>query len=500
MFLIDVTKGVLTQSRRHAFISSLLGVPHLIVAVNKMDCVDYAQHAYDAVAHDFMEFASKLTLKDITFVPVSALEGDNVITRSARMGWYEGGSLLHLLETVPIGGRTNAVDLRFPVQYVIRPDQRFRGYAGATASGTLRVSDEVVVLPSAWTTRVASIETYDGPRTEALPGEPVVLTTADALDISRGDLIVRPGNLPESASQLDVYLCWMAHTELSVDRPYIMRHTTRQLQAHITRIDYVVDMATLHRQKADTLKLNDVARVEIRTGQPLLFDSYRVNAATGSFVLIDPHSNMTVAAGMVRGRVRALDDLTPRARTSPALAAGDQGIAREQWEERNRHSAAVIWLTGLPASGKTTIARALQRRLLERGCRTVLLDGDELRLQARPGPKSSHSHSRRCMTFAPAVRKIEPEVPFDPYDLRAWPVRRLDDQRAEIRYQLHTRNLELIDLLRPLARALPRLTFTLTTLCLDDSSIESYSLHGRRSVAVRFAASEVPNPASSSAG
>ncbi len=379
VLLIDVTKGVLTQSRRHAFISSLLGIPHLIVAVNKMDCVGYAREAFDSVVHDFTEFASKLTLKDITFVPVSALEGDNVITRSSKMAWYEGGSLLHRLETVPIGGRTNAVDLRFPVQYVIRPTPSFRGYAGSVASGTLRVGDEVVVLPSGWTTRIATIETYDGKKTEAMSGDAVVLTTADALDISRGDLIVRRGNLPESASHLDVYLCWVAQSELTNDRPYLLRHTTRQLQAYVTRIDYLVDMATLHRQNAHTLKLNDVARVEIRTGQPLLFDSYRVNAATGSFVLIDPHSNVTVAAGMVRGPVRALDELKDRSRTSHGARAGDQNVAREEWEERNRHLASVIWLTGLPASGKTTIARALQRRLFERGCRTVLLDGDQLR-------------------------------------------------------------------------------------------------------------------------
>jgi bifunctional enzyme CysN/CysC len=379
IILVDASKGVLTQSRRHAFITSLLGIPHIIVAVNKMDMVGYDQAVYDSIVREFAEFSAKLTVKDIGYVPISALEGDNVVTPSARMPWYQGGPLLHRLETVNVGARTNAIDFRFPVQYVIRPNQRFRGFAGTVASGSLRPGEEIVVLPSAVSTHIKSIETADGPVAEAAAGDAVVLTTTEEVDISRGDMIVRRRNLPTSANRFEAYLCWMHGEALATDRAYVLLHATRQVQAYVSHIDYRVDVDTLHREKTGALGLNDIGRVEITTGHPLFFDSYRVNSATGSFVLVDPQTNVTVAAGMIRGEVREVERPKPATGVSSDVVWQGWNISREAREVQNGHRAGVIWLTGLSGAGKTTIARAVERRLFERGCRTMLLDGDNLR-------------------------------------------------------------------------------------------------------------------------
>ncbi len=386
--LIDARKGVLNQSRRHAFITSLLGIPHIIVAVNKMDLVGYAQDVYDAIVADFTAFAEKLTVPDISFVPVSALEGDNVVTPSERMPWYLGGPLLHLLESVKVGGRRNTIDFRFPVQCVIRPHQGFRGYAGTVVSGAIRPGAEVVALPAGLSTRVRAIETFDGPRDEARAGDAVVLTFEDEIDISRGDMVVPVRNLPVSARHFDAYLCWMSPEAMVPGTPFVLQQTTRQTQASIDHIEYRVDVDTLHRAEADTLHLNEIGRVQITTSAPLFVDSYRVNAATGSFILIDPRTHVTVGAGMIRGEVRE----TPRSAARDAADVSDPAgpissnvvwegwnIGREAREARNGHGAAVIWLTGLPGAGKTTIARQVERALFERGCQTMLLDGDQVR-------------------------------------------------------------------------------------------------------------------------
>lgn len=378
IILVDATKGVLTQSRRHAFIAALLGIPHLIVAVNKMDLVGYNRAVYDDIVRDFNGFAERLTVKDISFVPLSARDGDNVVTPSPNMPWYLGGPLLHHLETVHVGARTNAIDFRFPVQCVIRPHDGFRGYAGTVASGSVTLGAEIVALPSGLPTRVKTIETFDGQKQHATVGDAVVLTTTDDVDISRGDMIVRRRNVPVISNRIEAYLCWMDHQALSVDRGYVLLHTTRQTQAFVTRVDYCVDVDTLHRQSASTLRLNDIGRVEITTSQPLFFDSYRVNVATGGFVLVDPQTNATVAAGMIRGEVREVRIRTSRATPSTEIAW--QGIGRAEHERQNGHRAAVFWLTGLSGAGKTTIAREVERRLVALRCSTMLLDGDQLRL------------------------------------------------------------------------------------------------------------------------
>ena len=384
--LVDATKGVLTQSKRHAFITSLLGIPHMIVAVNKMDLVGYAESLYDDIVREFGEFAARLVVKDITYIPISALEGDNVVEPSARMPWYQGGPLLNKLETVTVGARANSIDFRFPVQYVIRPNQAFRGYAGTTVSGSVRAGDDVVVLPSGLSTRIKAIETFDGPRAQADVGEAVVLTTTDELDVSRGDMVVRRKNLPMVARRLDAYLCWMDHTDLVVGGPYLLAHTTRRVQAVVKSVEYRVNVDTLHRDPAPTLAMNEIGRVEIATADPIFFDSYRLNSATGCFVLIDPQTNATVAAGMIRGETHDAADVAAMNAPTSAATTVSAGVTWEGWniprearETRQGHRATVIWLTGMSGAGKTTIARSVKRRLFEQGCRTMLLDGDHLR-------------------------------------------------------------------------------------------------------------------------
>jgi bifunctional enzyme CysN/CysC len=377
IIILDATKGVLTQTRRHAFIASLLGISHIIVAINKMDLVGYDEAVYDAIVADFAGFASKLTVSDISYLPVSALEGDNVVISSEKMPWFEGGSLLHRLETVNAVTGANPIDFRFPVQLVIRPHQSFRGYAGTIASGSIRTGEEIVVLPAGQSTNVKAIQTAAGPTHEAVAGEAVLLTTTDDIDISRGDMIVRRHNLPSATTHFEAYLCWMDVAPLVTNRSYVLLHTTRQVVARVMRVHYCIDVDTMHRAPARTLNLNDIGRVEMATGEALFFDQYRLNRATGSFILVDPHTNLTVAAGMIRGEVRRLDPPSPQ--VSRDAVWHPWNIPREEREARHGHRAAVIWFTGRPAAGKTTIAKELERRLFERGLRTMLLDGDQLR-------------------------------------------------------------------------------------------------------------------------
>ena len=354
VILVDVTKGVQTQARRHMFISSLLGISHLIVAINKMDLAGYAQDAYDAVVGDITRFVGKLAIKDMAFVPISARDGDNVVSPSANMPWYDGGPLLHRLETVQVGARLNAIDFRFPVQYVIRPNQHFRGYAGTVASGTVRPGDEIMVLPSRRTTRVKGVETADGALSEARAGNAVVVTTTDDVDIARGDMIVRPRNIPTPASSIEAYLCWMSDEPLSYEHPYILMHTTRQVRAYVKHIDYRVNIDTMHREPAVTLSMNDIARVELECAEPIFIDSYRIAPTTGSFVLVDPQSNTTIAAGMIRGE--ANERPCPMPKPGPDITWEGWNIPRQEREAAAGHQAALVWLTGLPGASVTAFS------------------------------------------------------------------------------------------------------------------------------------------------
>ncbi|HRV92940.1 MAG TPA: sulfate adenylyltransferase subunit CysN [Anaerolineae bacterium] len=389
IILIDARKGVVTQSRRHGFLATLLQIPHLVVAINKMDLVDYKQDVYNQIMADYKGFASKLSVQDIVFIPISALHGDNVVEKSYKMPWYDGPTLLHHLEHVNVGASRNLVDFRFPVQYVIRPNQDFRGFAGQVASGRVAAGEEVVALPSGLQSKVKSIVTYDGEPAEAIIGDSVILTLEDEIDISRGDMIVRTRNLPQKSNKLDATLCWMSETPMNPQGTYWLQHTTRLVKTLISELNYKIDVDTMHREPTDTLTLNEIGRVQLTTTQPIFYDRYQINRNTGSFILIDPFTNNTVAAGMIRGQSRQVSDLvdiqerveetdTTRKKSTDVVWESI-GISREMREETNGHKAAVLWFTGLSGSGKSTVAKKVEQFLFERGGRTMFLDGDNVR-------------------------------------------------------------------------------------------------------------------------
>ncbi len=305
LILVDARKGLVEQSRRHAFLTSLLRVPHLVLCVNKMDLVDWDQSIYERIADEFTSFAAKLDAPDLTVIPVSALNGDNIASRSDKSPWYEGPSLLHHLEHVHIASDRNLVDVRFPVQYVIRPQSTtvtdYRGYAGQVASGVLKPGDQVMVLPSGLTSTIAAIDTADGEVPEAFPPMSVTVRLTDEIDISRGDMICRPHNAPTPAQDIEAMICWMDESApLRVGAKYSIKHTTRSARAVVRGLQYRLDVNTLHRDEtADQLGLNEIGRVKLRTTVPLLADEYRRNRTTGGFILIDESTNRTVAAGMI---------------------------------------------------------------------------------------------------------------------------------------------------------------------------------------------------------
>jgi len=304
LVLVDARKGVLEQSRRHAFIASLLRIPHLVICVNKMDLVDWDQEVFDRICSDFTGWAAKLEVQDVTFIPISALHGDNVVDRSANMSWYEGPSLLYHLEHVHVAADRNLRDARFPVQWVTRPMRDelhdYRGYAGEVASGVFRTGDEVIVLPSGRTSRIAGIDTFDGEIDEAYPPLSVTLRLEDDVDVSRGDMICRPTNRPKEAKDIDAMVCWMSERPLSASGRYRIKHTSRTALAKVDEVVYRMDVNSLHRdQDATSLELNEIGKLRLRLSTPLLVDEYRRNRATGSFILIDESTNDTVGAGMV---------------------------------------------------------------------------------------------------------------------------------------------------------------------------------------------------------
>ena len=304
LILVDARKGVLEQSRRHAFIASLLRIPHLVVCVNKMDLVDYDQEVFESIAAEFSGWAAKLDVHDLTFIPISALRGDNVVERSERTEWYEGPSLLYHLEHVHVASDRNLQDARFPVQWVVRPmsDEHhdYRGYAGEVASGVFRAGDDVLVLPSGRTSRIAAIDTFDGELEEAYPPLSVTVRLEDDIDVSRGDMLCRAHNQPTETRRLDAMVCWMSERPLSASGRYRIKHTTRTALAKVDEVRYALDVNSLHRNvDATGLELNEIGRLSLRLSAPLLVDEYRRNRATGSFILMDESTNDTVGAGMV---------------------------------------------------------------------------------------------------------------------------------------------------------------------------------------------------------
>ena len=386
--LIDARKGVLTQSKRHGFLASLLQIPHVVVAINKMDLVDYDENIYREIVADYQEFATRLSVQDIVFIPMSALKGDNVVNPGNNMPWYDGTTLLHHLETVNVGGSRNQVDFRFPVQYVIRPNQDFRGFAGQIASGRVSPGEEVVILPGGLSSHVKEIVTIEGNLDEAIAGDSVVLTLEDEIDISRGDMIVRAQNLPHVSNQFDATLCWMNDSPMDPQGTYWIQHTSNTAKAFISEINYKIDVNTMHREATDKLSLNEIGRVQITTAAPLFFDRYQLNRATGGFILIDPYTNVTVAAGMIRGKSQRIADVLDTEDLAETAAARQKStnitwqvteVSRQMREQMNNHKSAVLWFTGLSWSGKSTVAKQLEKRLYARNIKTMFLDGDNLR-------------------------------------------------------------------------------------------------------------------------
>jgi len=380
IILIDARHGVQTQTRRHSFIVSLLGIRHVVVAINKMDLVGFSRDVYEPIKDDYTDFVAKLDLHDISFIPMSALKGDNVVSRSDAMPWYSGPPLLDHLETVHIASDRNLTDLRFPVQYVIRPNLDFRGFAGTVASGIVRKGDEVMVLPSGKRSRVKSIVTYDGDLEEAFAPQAVTVTLTDEVDVSRGDMLVRPDSQPYVSGQIEAMVVWMAEQPLVPSKTYTLKHTTRQVSAEVVSFRYGVDVNTLEHRTVARLGLNEVGHVQLSLTQALAFDPYRTNASTGAFILIDRLANTTVAAGMIleAGSGRKQGDVWA-AEPAVLLKVRDSLIAPAERERRYSQVPVTVLVVGLTGSGKSRIAYGLERRLWDEGRAVTVLYGQNMR-------------------------------------------------------------------------------------------------------------------------
>ncbi len=379
IILIDARHGVLTQSRRHGFIASLLGIRHLVVCVNKMDLVGYDPAVFERIRDEYAEFTSKFQIPDMLYVPISALLGDNVVTRSVNMPWYEGVTLLSHLEHVEIGGDRNLIDFRFPVQLVNRPNQDFRGFCGQVASGVVRVGDEVMVRSSGKRTRVKSIVTFEGEQPSAVAGQSTTLCLADEIDNSRGDLLCHPNNMPHYTREAEAMLVWMSDSPMRPGQSYLFKHTTCMLRGVVSTLRYRVDPDTLHRQEAGTLGLNEIGRVGIEVFRPIAWDAYAHNRVTGAFVIIDAQTHATLGAGML------IDRLVQHEARPPAPAGSIRREASLVSAATRAKLAGVrqpftVWLTGLSGSGKSTLAKLLERRLIDAQSLAYVFDGDNIRL------------------------------------------------------------------------------------------------------------------------
>ena len=352
--LLDAAKGVLPQTRRHAHIASLLGIPHLLVAINKMDAVEFREEVFDRLRTDALALAANLNFQSVQSIPVSALDGDNVVARSARTPWYAGPTLLQHLEDVPLREAIADQPLRFPVQYVIRPDAAFRGFAGQIAGGQMQPGDSVVALPSGQTTRIKSIESFDGAQSEACAPMSVTVTLEDAIDLSRGDMLVAPGRLPHISQNFLATLVWMHPQPLVPGANLILKHTSRQVRTRICSIRSRLDIESSEHVPASSLRMNDIASVVLETTNSLFFDPYATSRFTGSFILIDPLSNSTLAAGMIQEPLQRIEE--------PVFAEQGEPLTREERETRNGHTSGAVFLTGRPR-----VVRDLERFLFDGG-------------------------------------------------------------------------------------------------------------------------------------
>ncbi len=375
--LIDAARGVLVQSKRHGFIASLLGVPRLIVAVNKMDLVDFSEQVFEAVRAEYSAFAAKLEFRDIVFIPVCARDGDNVVRPSSRMPWYAGVPLLNQLENLYCAGDRNLIDLRFAVQRALRPDHGFRGYSGQVASGVVRTGDELVVARTGQRSRVARIVSFDGDLPYAYPPMSVTLTLEDDIDVSRGDMLAHPNNQPLTVRQAEAMVVWMADTPLVPGRVFWVQHQSGSVRASCARLAYRVNPGSLHREDAQDLKLNEIGRITLELFRPLSVDEYRRNRATGGCILIDPETSATVGAAMFVARPGMAAE--PRAAAARNLTWQSGRVSALQREQVLGQKAVTVWLTGLSGAGKSTIAAELEQQLTEAGRSCFVLDGDNLR-------------------------------------------------------------------------------------------------------------------------
>lgn len=374
LILIDARLGVQQQSRRHAYIASLLGIPHLAVCINKMDLEGFREEVFQAIRATFSDFAEKLGFREVLFIPVSALEGDNVVHRSQNTPWYQGPTLLQVLETIPAAADLNQRDFRFPVQIVLRPDLDYRGFSGTIASGVVRKGDPILVCSSGRTSRVTSIDTFDGELPEAHAPMSVTLRLKDEVDISRGDMLVHPHNPPTFGRRFDAMLVWMSERALDRQKSYLLKHTTQVTRALVEQVAYTTDLETLRHEPATRLELNDIGRVTIACHRPLFFDPYLKNRGSGAFILIDSLTNNTVAAGMIlEGEAAPEPDLS----RVDALERPRSQVSAAERAERLKQKGCTVWLTGLPASGKTQIAYALERRLFDTKRLAMVVDPDD---------------------------------------------------------------------------------------------------------------------------
>ena len=382
IILIDARHGVLTQTKRHSFITSLLGIKHVLVAVNKMDLVDFSQERYDEICNEYKSFATRLDIPDLHFIPISALHGDNVVNPSTQMPWYQGSTLMAFLENVYIGSDRNLQDFRFPVQYVNRPHLDYRGFCGTVASGIVRQGDEVMVLPSRKTSRIASIVTFEGEQAEAYPPMAVTVTLEDEIDVSRGDMIVRPANVPQLKQKIDATIVWMAEEPMLPGKQYTFKTTTKMVIGKISALRYQIDVNTLHRKNTPTLGLNEIGRCLVSLTEPIVFDAYRRNQTTGSLIIIDRLTNETVGAGMILDRTTGQDQQAHWDDDSQSenLQSQLSHVSAEERIDRYGQQPATLLLTGLTGSGKTTIAYALERHLFDLGRACTVLDGQNLRI------------------------------------------------------------------------------------------------------------------------
>jgi len=369
IILIDARQGVLQQSRRHAYIASLLGIPHLLVAVNKMDLVDYREERYHEICEDFRGVCASLRFNEVAFYPISALMGDNIVEPSPKTPWFTGGTILSYLEAVDIVADRNLTDFRLPVQTVLRPHLDYRGFAGQIASGILQQGDDVVVLPAGTRSRVKAIDTYDGELTEAFAPQAVVVRLEDEIDVSRGDMICVPTRLPKVGRSFRAMVVWMNDRPLDLGKTYLIKHCSRYTPADIDRIEYRVDLSTMHHENADTMGLNDIGCLQITCHRAIAYDPYQENRATGAFILIDSLTNNTVAAGMIEPS-RSED----AASGTTDVARPRSGVSQAERAERLGHAPVAVVITGLPASGKSSLAFGLERQLFDNGLLPAVID------------------------------------------------------------------------------------------------------------------------------